>query len=193
VVVLHLVLAPLLLPGRAVGTLSTRRSLDLADHSVPATPDVVEKTVVLVNPPSDAHAGYIAFRRAADGVPRPACIRWLATGLTDVTLERLDAHTLRVRQQGGFQQAQSEQLLRSPRHPLRVGERVELRGFSVEITEQMPDGRPLEVRVRFEQPLEDPRYLWLVWEGRGFVPFSLPKPGERLVLPRFDPFDVALG
>jgi hypothetical protein len=193
VLVLHLGLGPLLLPGRAVGTLSTRRTLDLADHSVPATADVVDKTVVLVNPPSDAHAGYIAFRRAADRVPRPARIRWLATSLTEVSVERLDARTLRVTQAGGFQQAQSEQLLRSPRHPLRVGELVELDGFSVEITATTPDGRPLEVKVRFAEPLESPRYLWLMWQGRGFVPFRVPQPGERVVLPAFDPIQVALG
>ena len=103
VVVLHVVLAPLLLPGRAIGARSTRRSLALADDSVPATPDVVDKTVILINPPSDAHAGYLSFRRAADGVPRPRTLRWLATGITEVTLVREDANTLRVDTDAGTQ------------------------------------------------------------------------------------------
>ena len=193
VVVFHLALAPLLLPGRAIGTASTRRSLDLADNSVPQTPDISDKTVVIVNPPSDAYVGYIPFRRAADHVPRPACIRWLATGLTDVTVERVDARTLRVHQNGGYLQAMSEQLLRSPRTPFTLGQRIELKDFSVEVTKLMPDGRPLEVLVRFGHPLEDRRYLWLMWKDKGYVPFRLPTLGERVTVPRFDPMKVAFG
>ncbi len=192
-VTFHLVLAPLLLPGRAIGTLSTRRSLDLADNSIPQTRDITDKTVVIVNPPSDAYVGYIPFRRAADQVPRPACIRWLATGITDVTVERVDERTLRVQQDNGYLQAMSEQLLRSPRTPFLRGQRIALHDFTVEITRVMPDGRPLEVTVRFDHPLEDARYLWLKWQGKGYVPFSLPAVGERVVVPHFDPFDVAFG
>jgi len=193
VVVFHVVLAPLLLPGRAVGTASTRRSLDLADNSVPQTPEIADKTVVMVNPPSDAYVGYIPFRRAADHVPRPACIRWLATGLTDVTVERIDARTLRVHQSGGYLQAMSEQLLRSPRTPFTIGQRIDLKDFSVEVTKLMPDGRPLEVLVRFGRPLEDPRYLWLMWKDKGYVPFRPPAIGERVTVPHFDPMKVAFG
>lgn len=193
VVAFHLVLAPLLLPGRAIGTKSTRLSLDLADNSVPQTPDIIDKTVVIVNPPSDAYVGYIPFRRAADHVPRPASIRWLATGLTDVTVERIDAQTLRVQQTGGYLQAMSEQLLRSPRTPFVVGQRIELTDFTVEVTKLMPDGRPLEVLIRLGHPLEDRRYLWLMWKDKGYVPFPLPAVGERVMVPHFDPLQVAFG
>ena len=87
----------------------------------------------------------------------------------------------------------SEQLLRSPRTPFARGQIIALHDFTVEITRLMRDGRPLEVLVRFGHPLEDPRYLWLMWKDKGYVPFRLPAIGERVVVPHFDPVQVALG
>jgi len=192
-VALHLVLAPLLLPGRAVGARSTRNSLDLADNSISQSADIQDKTVVVINPPSDAHLGYLPYRRAVDQVPRPACIRWLATGVSEVTLERIDDRTLRVEQAGGFLQAMSERLLRAPGDPMVVGQRVTLDDFEVEIVRVTKDGRPLTVLVHFGHPLEDPRYQWLMWKDAGLVPFPIPPIGGRVVVPPFDPVRVAFG
>lgn len=192
-VALHLVLAPLLLPGRAVGARSTRNSLDLADNSISQSADVRDKTVVVINPPSDAHLGYLPYRRAVDHVPRPARIRWLATGVSEVTIERIDDRTLRVEQAGGFLQAMSERLLRAPSDPMAVGQRVTLDDFEVEILRVTADGRPLTVLVHFGRPLEDPRYQWLMWKDAGLVPFPIPPIGGRVVVPPFDPLRVAFG
>jgi hypothetical protein len=84
-------------------------------------------------------------------------------------------------------------MLRSPRRPLRVGDVVEIRGFSAQITALMPDGRPAEAIVRFEIPLEDPSLRWFAWAAAGFEPFRLPEVGKQVVLPKVDLMKVAYG
>ncbi len=190
---LHLVIAPLTFPMRARGAEAVRKMLALANDSVPKTPEISEKTVVFVNPPADPFVGFLPFIRADLGEPLVGTQRWLATGSTEVLVERLDEHTLRVRPKDGFLLSPSEQLLRSPRRPLEKNQRIELEGMTVEITEVGWDGRPAEAVMRFSRPLEDPGYIWLKWEGRQYVPFELPEIGGQVVLPKVDFFEIAYG
>lgn len=192
-VVLHLVIAPLTFPIRARGAEAVREMLTLANDSVPKTPDISNKTVVAINPPADPFIAFLPFMRADAGEPLVGTQRWLATGATDVLVERIDARTLRVRPDSGFLLSPSEQLFRSPRRPFAKNERVELRGMTVEITELEWDGRPAEAVIRFDRPLEDPEYVWLAWKGRSYVPFEPPKIGASVVLPKVDFFELAYG
>ena len=84
-------------------------------------------------------------------------------------------------------------MLRSPRRPLRVGDVVQIQGFSAHITALMPDGRPAEALIRFATPLEDPSLRWFCWSGAGYGSFRLPAVGERVVLPKVDLLKVAYG
>ena len=56
-----------------------------------------------------------------------------------------------------------------------------------------PDGRPLEILIRFAVKLEDPSLEWLQWQDHGYVPFRLPEVGETVVLPAADMRDVLFG
>ncbi|MFI5309478.1 MAG: hypothetical protein ACHQ53_19130, partial [Polyangiales bacterium] len=105
---LHLGLAPLWLPLRVRAPLDGQRMIDTADRSIDASAAVRDKTVVLMNPPFDAYAGYVPPTRAALGKNRPHAVRWLATAGGDVSIERVDARTLRVRPSLGFLALPSE-------------------------------------------------------------------------------------
>jgi hypothetical protein len=155
------------------------RPLERADRTIPT--DVTDKTVVLMNPPADPFAGYLQFTRAGRGEPRPARLRWLATGANGVELVREDASTLRVRQIGGFEEYVSERMLRSPRHALAAGQRIDIAGMHIEMLAFD------EARIRFDVPLEDPSLVWLRWQAPlGYVPATPPPVGERLSLPPID-------
>ena len=126
-------------------------------------------------------------------LPRPAGQYWLATGESELLLERIDARTLRVRQRGGFLQSPGSQLLRSPYRPFARGEVVELGGLQIRIVELTPDGRPAAILAQFDRDLEDPSLLWLRWDDLSYVPFTPPKLGESVHVPSVDLTRALLG
>jgi hypothetical protein len=182
-VLLHLVVAPLWLPLRALAPADVTHLVASVDRAVGDAPGIEQKTVVLVNPPSD-YVGYVPTVRAAIGRARPAALRWLATGASAVTVERVDATTLRVRPDEGFLWLASERMQRSLAHPMPVGHEVDLGDPLIRVTQSLPDGRPAEILARFDAALEDPRYAFHAWSERGAHPFAPPAIGTSARLPQ---------
>lgn len=185
---LHVALAPLLLPLRAHGVAALDTVLRRADATIPDSAAIAHQTVVLLNPPLDFFADYFPIYRAAEHRPRPRYLRWLATGVTDLRIERVDEWTLRVRPAAGYLSSSSQLMLRSLRHPLALGAIVSLTGTTFEVTRLTADGRPAELEVRFSVPLEDPSLRFLQWGAatHGYVPFVLPRPGQSVLVPAVD-------
>lgn len=189
----HVVTGPLAFPMRARAIASIREVIGRADSSVPKSKAITDKVVVFANPPTDPLACYVPIIRASLHEPRPKTIRWLATAATAVTLERIDARTLRVKPQGGFLPTSAEWMLRSVRNPMRVGEIVALEHMSVRITALTDDARPAEAIITFDAPLEDPKFYWMQWIEAGYVPFAPPPIGKTVELPPVDFFKVMFG
>ena len=146
--------------------------IDRADAGIPADPGVADKTVIIVTTPSDALAGYIPIMRESRGQPRPAHLLWLATGTTAVTLERVDATTVRITAPDGLLRHEIDQMMRSPRvRPFSVDDRVVLPTVTLVIEAITSDGRPSRVRAQFAVPLEDASLIWRRWEGKTYVPY----------------------
>jgi len=192
--VLHVALGPVVLPFRAHGVSHIDTLLRRADATIPATSDISHQTLVLINPPIDPFGDYFPIYRVAEHRARPKHFRWLATGVTDLNIERVDARTLRVRPAAGYLSSSSQLMLRSPRHPMTLGEIVSLTGVTFEVTRLSEDGRPAEVEVRFSVPLEDPLLRFMQWGGSyGYVPFVVPRPGRSVLVPAVDMRSVIFG
>jgi hypothetical protein len=183
---LHLVLAPLLLPLRVLAPLHGEVLVTRADHSIDESASVRDKTIVLMNPPLDAYAGYLPPTRVAQGRNRPRALRWLATAGSAVTVRRVDARTLRVRPALGFLALPSEIMQRDPRDRMPIGYRVRFSDLAIEVTALTADGRPAEILAQFDLPLEDGRYEFYEWRGLRYQPFAPPRIGQARVLPRVD-------
>jgi len=194
-VLAHLVFGPLFLPVRALTMQTVASSVGRANASIPLGPEVVHQTIIAVNPPADPYLAFVPIMRASERQPLPAAVRWLAVGQSDVTLVREDARTLLVRPAAGYLAMPTEQLVRDARLAFRVGQVVTLAGVTVEVTELSDDARPAATRWRFEQPLEDPGYVWLRWAdaGPGFVPFVPPPIGTTVIVPKVDTLRAFLG
>src|SRR6185369_3906930 len=182
----HLVIAPLWLPLRARGPADVTSLLSAADRTIPSDPSVTAKTIVLVNPPADAFAGYLPMMRAGTGRPIPGRLRWLATGASASTIRRTDERTLHVALADGFMSLASERMQRSAANPMPVGYTVTLSGMAVEVTAVTEDRRPKEIDARVESSLEDPSLVFLQWTPDGYVPFVVPKIGDTVSLPAVD-------
>ena len=185
--VIHLVIAPLLLPVQAYGLSFMESYIGRAERSIPDGFDVADKTVVLLNPPSDEFGLYMANHRLVRGGVMPEHIRWIANGDSDLILTRLDQHTLRVKPTEGFLPKGALWTLRAPGYRSQVGDRVDLEGTQFEVTAVTADGRPAEVLVTFDKPIDSDELLWVRWNNRdGFEPFQVPAIGHSTLVPAAD-------
>lgn len=179
----HGVWAPLNLPLSTFSPALLAREMDRDVESLPNDPALASQDLILVNPPIPFLAGYYPMLRAIRQGTVPAHTRVLAPGTEPLVIFRPDERSLRIRPRGGFLSGPMDELFRGASHPMSRGERVELTGMSVEISELHRDRRPAEVIFRFAVALEDPSLLWRQWRDGGPVPFAPPPVGTTLTLP----------
>jgi hypothetical protein len=191
VLALHLALAPALCLLRASTVGHLDHLLRAQQHTLPSTEAVRGQTVVLINPPIDPLAAYLAPYRALHGIPVPGALYWLATGVSELKLSTLDAHTLTVSPREGYLWSSSQRMLRDPSKN-RDYEPVQLREATFEVTATTDDGRPATLQVRFERRLDDPGLRFFRWQGRGYTEVRPPAAGQSMVLPAVDSW-AALG
>lgn len=183
---LHLILAPLVLPVRALSVRFLNAFAARSTEAIPKDEAVRGKTLVVVRAPADGSVGYTLTERAVLGAPRPERIRLLASGLGSVQVTRLDERTLKVRPAFGFCSTEGERMVRGLSRPFRPGDEVRLSDLQVLVTAVNAEGRALEAVFRFDRPLEDPSLLWLSWQGAGLESYSPPAVGAAHSLGEID-------
>ena len=178
--VIHIALAGVALPIRAsmpVGPVGIIRQLEIPVDLVPADP---AQTVVVLNHPSVIYVPYVAFRLALAGKSAPR-IRTLSPSLAGVDLQCLDEQTIRLNYFGPFVWHPVDQVFRSNDWPLVQGQEVALSGLTVTV-EKVVSHAPVQLRIRFDQPLDDPSFVWIKWVDGAFERTPPPKPGQRISL-----------
>jgi hypothetical protein len=147
------------------------------------------------------------FQRLFTDEPFPVSINYLSSGFAPVHIERVDAQTIIVTPDGGYTPLPGpivddktgmvthislENVYRAldgffynPRNPMRVGQVVALSEVTVEVTEMTGDGRIAQAAFTFAHPLEDNRYVWLLWEEdtSTYKRVQMPLAGESRVYP----------
>ena len=187
-VLLHLVLAPVLLPLRVllVGYISSMGSK--LEASIPADAGIGAKTLVILSSAAEMTTFPPWMERQVRGVARPHRMRVLATCLDQLRVTRVGPKTLRVRPNRGFLDNELLRMVRGLSRPFHVGDEVLLSDLSVRVTQLAPDGRPAEADFTFGVPLEDASLLWRRLQGGGtLVPWSPPAVGESELLPSVAP------
>ncbi|MDP6779618.1 MAG: hypothetical protein QGI83_22880, partial [Candidatus Latescibacteria bacterium] len=139
-VVIHLVLAPVLLPFSVWNNAGSRPFVDVPADSAPMDASVVDDEVVIVNPPFPFFAHYLQTVRALKGGPIPGHVRVLAPGTRAVDVLRADERTLVITPERGFLSAPFDGLFRGDRYPVAPGDRVQLSGLTAEVLEATPSG-----------------------------------------------------
>lgn len=181
--IVHAILAPIALPFLAANPVGPRWIERRFYVGTPLGPEVEGRTLVIVNAPSPAHAGYVMLVRALEGVPVPRSVRVLGPAIPSTTIRRLDERTLSIGPEDGYITFILDRIFRNERRPMADGEHVRLSGLDVEVAARTPDGRPAEARFRFGVPLESPELVWLCFRRGRFVPFTPPAVGEEVEIP----------
>lgn len=176
-VMFHVFAGPLGLPLRTWGFEPLARAMDRLDAGIPREPSVRAQTALVVNAPLNIMLSYLQIARAARDVPRPAHLYWLASSSSEITVERVDARTLRVWQAEGFLNRPEETHYRADVHDLPAGTRLARAGMQIEIERSERDQRPHSVLFHFDEPLESPRYLLRAYRDRELVPWQPPAAG----------------
>jgi hypothetical protein len=187
-VLLHVVLAPLLLPLRVLAVGFVAKMGDRLEASIPRDESVRGKSLVILSSAAEMTTFPPWMQRQVSGVPRPAPMRVLASCFAKLSVSRPNATTLRVRPEHGFLDSEWLRMVRGPSRPFRPGDEVALPDVRVRVRSVTPDGRPDEVDFTFGVPLEDRSLLWRrLEEGGTLVPWSPPAVGESQVLPSIAP------
>lgn len=184
-ILVHVVLAPLLLPLRvwAVGTM-LHEYVVAGERTLPI---VVGATLVVVNAPDPLVPGMAGAKRyyeEINGKPLTLRLRQLTVVATgDEIVERIDDHTLSLSASEGIFHDPFSQVFRSPSMLFHKGDIASVAGMRAEIMDAGEDGIPRRIQFHFDAPLDDPTTVWVTWVHQGFVPFKLPAPGEKVTVP----------
>lgn len=170
------VYAPALFEGATVDFFNP-----LNDHD-----NLTGKTVVLVNPPMPYFAAFFPLTNALNDQSVPQTTRILGSGLTELTVTRLDSQTISIEASDGFLAAPMDNLFRGSAYPLSRDHIIKLKGLTIKVLELTPDSRPKKVTFAFSQSLDDPDFLWFEFRDFSLQPFSVPEIGETKVLPPTD-------
>lgn len=182
-IAIHGVLSPLSMPGGALSPLVMGKSLVRAANSFPHAPEVTQQNVIVINSPADYLMVFTPFKLVSDGFPIPRRTLTLSVGLQGFTLERPDEKNLVFHAETGLFSDGFTRTMRGPGYPITPGFKAHVPGIDVEVRETTPDGHPTVFACAFDIPLEDPSLRFIIWQGKGYVPFTLPNVGETCTVP----------
>ncbi len=183
---LHLIIAPVLLPVKILGFAMIGNRVNDWTDSIPLDDaQLAGRTLVVPYAPSPFVSNQMAMIRANRDTPLPAHFRVLSPNMwlpliQSMDLTRTDDRTLVVEPEGGFHWF----LVRDNEHEFRVSDEIKLTGMTVRILTLTEDNYPKKVEYRFDRPLEDPSFLWWLFEDYKWEPFTLPAVGETI---KFNP------
>jgi hypothetical protein len=62
---------------------------------------------------------------------------------------------------------------------------VTVDGTKITVGKVSPDGRPKEITVDFQGPIDGEGYRFITWQDHAYVPFALPEVGDTVIVPEF--------
>jgi hypothetical protein len=204
--ILYLVVSPLLVISNPATTrTSAEQQASAADFG--NAPELVSQHLYVINPPGALSFMGGLFQRLFTDEPFPASINYLSSGFTSVYIERVDTRTIIVTPEGGYTplpgpivddktgmvtQVHLQNVYRAldgfyynPRNPMQVGQVVALSDVTVEVTRMTSDGRISQATFTFAHPLDDNRYVWLLWNEAtsAYERVQIPPVGDSRVYP----------
>ena len=119
------------------------------------------------------------------GDPGPEAFHVLGSTRAQVLLSRPRFDTIVFQTADGYLREPWSQLVRRPELRFEPGYRVPLAGGWLEVQQVTPDGRPRRIALWLPPGLDDPRYVWIAWNGAHdrYERVTPPAVGTTLALP----------
>jgi hypothetical protein len=204
--VLYLVVSPIVVISNPASTRTmAEEQTQVADFG--SDPRLVDQHLYVINPPGTMIYIPGLFERLFADEPFPASVNYLSSGFAPVHVERVDARTIVVKPEGGYTPLPGpivddatgmlthihlenvyralDQSTYNPRNPMQAGQVIGLSEVTVEVTEMTDDGRIAQAAFTFARPLEEDRYVWLLWDEATltYERVQMPLVGEATVYP----------
>jgi hypothetical protein len=178
---IHLVLSPLVSIGNASYNAGIGRALEAAATN--AELGSQRPRVFVIGTSDPMITMYVPAVLAATTPERLACWSVLSGSKQSHRLERTGPSELALYPtEGPLLRGAFESLFRSQAAPFRVGETAQQCGASYRVS-ALRDGRPSEVRITFDRPLDDPSIRLLVWKDNRLRQLTPPTQGSSSELP----------
>lgn len=187
---LHLGLSVLLLPLRTLSSGFVQRLVDPIADAMPREPSVAERSVIMLQFPSDLVAMYTRAMhtrgvREGNGQPAPARITYLYAGPGVLTVDRVADDVLRLESTRPWLEAPLDRMYR---HDVAFtpGDRIAGDCFDA-IVEEVEVGLPRVVRFELHARGARCQPVFMIWRDGAPRPFELPPVGRRVELPSAAP------
>lgn len=183
-IVMHLGVSAVLWPVQVVALRALMGHLNGIMRSADLDETRIEESQVLILNAPDPYTGvYPVMLRYYDGLPRAKS--WWLLSIAPFThrVTRTAEREMEVEIVGGqLCTTLIEQLFRSKDHPIRAGERFDLKGLIITVLETGDTG-PSRMRLEFAEVPESERYQILVFRDGGYQRILPPPIGESMILP----------
>jgi hypothetical protein len=179
----HVVLAPLLFAfGAWQLTTSSHAALSAAEKAeIPARAGMTVAGIGLADPLIGMYLP-VSLYVAPRPEPRPTTVQLLSISAHDHRLKRTGERSLELTiLNGALLEGAFESLFRPASEPLRVGDRLPLGAWTVEILEES-SGRPTRFSVLFDRSLDDPTLTLLIWKDGALRSLSPPSLGQQVLV-----------
>jgi len=183
--VLHLVVAPLLLPLRISSELTNLSNL--FDRPAMMEPRSTTKLIVFVNPPIPIIPVYFSVLHPDPNPDPKVSSILLAPGLPGFAWSRESDRTLVVQGSSSLLTTKFDYLVRAPEEPMHRGQRIHVRGVVVEVREVDEQSHPTEVAFTFDRSVDDETIEFIVWRGTTLGSEAPPRIDQTQILPPLQP------
>jgi hypothetical protein len=180
--VAHLLVAPVLLPLRALTMWRYDRLLGSARASAFGLIEDPHQELVLLNAPDAFFATMLVLTRGARQEPLPALTLCLSGTLAKTELRRTDPYTIELIPEHGFIGSGFNHIYRSPLRPMQADTLLWFPSFQIRVDRVNRRGEPASARFRFSWPLQSPRMVFAVFREGRYERVTLPDVGGTLVI-----------
>ena len=180
-VLVHLVLPPLVTMGNVSFNADIGRKTEAIALGADLGPNRPRVFVIGTSDPMiTMYASAILAERTPDEL---SCFSVLSGARQDLKLSRVGPAEIVIRTtRGPMVKDTFETLFRSQSLPFTVGEEAHQCGATFRVT-AIEDGKPTEVHVLLDRPMDDPSLRFLVWRHGRLQAMNVPLEGETLDVP----------
>jgi len=178
----HLVLSPLLLPLRVRTTAWIHGVVEHVAAAMPTGPAVAQKTVLVLDAPSDLLMLYSRALAEERGEVFPARVTWLYAGPAAVTVTRTGSSSFELAAEGPWLAAPIDRMFRADLR-FATGQRFPGECLTAEIVAVNAAALPIAVRFELHDDRPECSFAVLAWSDGVPRPFALPEPGTSQRLP----------
>jgi hypothetical protein len=176
----HAILAPPAFVTSSLAFLWLRGYFAKLAAGVPSQTELLGRTVVVVNAPDIVSVVY-QFMVPTDGrMMHGIHGRILSLTYQPVSVTRRGPRTVELRADEDLASVPLASLFRSDSYPIQAGDVFHAGAMNVHVDEAAPNGHARTATFELEAPPEDPRFVWIAWDGERFVPFSPPEEGHAV-------------